>query len=141
MPFAYVAAAAAVGGAVMQYKAGQDAQAAAEEEAYHAMIRTRINLTRQEREAEQVIGAQEAATGAAGFAMSGSALDLLKSSVSNASLDSALIASGGEAESSALKAQGRAAAAQGTAGAISGIGSAAGILYGKYQNDNPPKTA
>jgi hypothetical protein len=138
MPFAYVAAAAAVGGAVMQYKAGQDAKEASEEQAYKEMMKMRINLIRQEREGEMVIGAQEAATAGAGFSFSGTALDLLKSSVSNASLDSALIAAGGQADVDALRAQGKAAAAQGTAGAIGGIGQAAGIIYGKVQNDRPP---
>jgi hypothetical protein len=130
MPFAYVAAGAAVFSAASSYKAGKDAEEAAEEQAYKTMMQTRINLIRQERTAEQVIGAQEAATGAAGFSLSGSALDLLRSSVSNASLDSALIAAGGQADADALTAQGKAAAAQGRAGAAQGIGQAATILAG-----------
>jgi hypothetical protein len=130
MPFAYVAAGAAVLGAVSSYKAGAAAEDAAEEQAYKSMMQMRINLIRQDREGEQVMGAQQAATGAAGFSLSGSAIDLLKSSVSNASLDSALIAAGGAADAAALSAQGKAARAQGTAGAVAGIGQAASILGG-----------
>lgn len=132
MPFAWVAAGAAVVGAYASYSAGQQSAEAAEEAKKQAALHARLNLMRQNREAYRGIGAEEASTAAAGFSLSGSAIDLLKSSVSDASLDAALISSGGHLEGLGYEAQARASRAEGTAAAASGIASAATALGAKY---------
>lgn len=92
-----------------------------------AHIATEIENRQQERQIYQVIGAQQAATGAAGFSLSGSAIDLMKSSAQQGSLDQALISNQGLIEENTYLAQAAQYEAAGKASKLGGIG---GLIKG-----------
>jgi len=115
-----------------QAKGFQKAAALSRETAVLAGVAGEIQAVRTKREAYKVIGGQKADVAGAGFAASGSALDLLRGSTAEAALDLALTATqtsitvkGYEAEAESYKAQGEAAASQGKSSFISGVFKAA----------------
>lgn len=85
-------------------------------------IATGIEEIQATRQIYQVMGAQSAATAAAGFSFSGTAIDLMKSSASQGSLDKALIANQGLIEENTYLSQAAQYEAQAKAGKIKGIG-------------------
>lgn len=99
----------------------------ARENARLAHVATEIENRQQERQIYQVIGAQQAATGAAGFSLSGSAIDLMKSSAQQGSLDQALISNQGLIEENTYLAQASQYEAAGKASKLGGIG---GLIKG-----------
>lgn len=86
-----------------------------------AKVATQIEETQAARQIYQVIGAQQAAIAGAGFSLSGTAIDLMKSSAAQGSLDQALIANQGLIEENTYKAQAAQYSAAATGKALSGI--------------------
>jgi len=111
-------------GAVGSLKAASAYTKASQIELQNAAIArasTQIQLTQTQRHIFQTIGAQKAAVGAAGFANSGSAQDLLRSSLSQGALQRQVIQEQGlinvnSYEAQATAYQGQAAAAKASAG-------------------------
>lgn len=132
-----VAAGASIVGGIQKHNDANRAAKAAEFNERETRIMTMINLQRQQRKAYQVLGAEEAAVAGSGFSMSGTALDLLHSSVANASLDANLIATRGELEAHGYAAQATAdksaattALVEGGVGAVSSLAKAYGTFGG-----------
>lgn len=97
---------------------------------------TGIQEQQQQREAFMAMGATEAAVGGAGFSLAGTALDLLKNSAQQASLEKNMIAVQGQIEENAYLAKaaeysGMASAskASGIGGIIGGIAGVAGAIF------------
>jgi len=88
---------------------------------------TRVRQLQAQRQIYQVIGGQQADVAAAGFAKSGSALDLLRSSAEQGSLTKALVEQQGAINVAGYKAQAAMYGAQASASKTSGIG---GIISG-----------
>lgn len=88
---------------------------------------TAIDEMRKTREAYMAIGGQQADIAAAGFSLSGSAIDLMKASMQQSSLDKTLIAVGGQIQKNQFKLQQGLYEAQADAATASGIG---GIITG-----------
>lgn len=82
---------------------------------------TQIEEIRQTRQIYQAVGGQQADIAAAGFSLSGSAIDLMKSSMQQGSLDKALIANQGEIEKNSYLAQAGAYEAQAGASEAGGF--------------------
>lgn len=139
----FISGANAIGGAVSDLfgakastaSAGSytDAATIAEQNAQLVKQATAIKETQQSRQIFQTIGAQRAGVGGAGFAESGTALDLLRSSASQGALAKAITASQGAITENAYAEQAGqfrgmadAATASGTAQDIGGLVKAAG---------------
>ena len=102
-------------GATASADSYMSAAAIAEQNAVLAKQATGIKETQTSRQIFQTIGAQKAAVGGAGFAASGTALDLLRSSASQGALSKAMIANQGAITENAYAEQ---------AGAFKGMASA-----------------
>jgi hypothetical protein len=83
----------------------EEAKRIAEENAAIAAQATKIKLTMEDRQIFRTIGAQEAQVGGAGFAASGSALDLLRSSASQGALTKAITVEQGKITENSYRAQ------------------------------------
>lgn len=126
-------------GALSEAKAYSQAAKIAQQNVLYSKESTAIQLAQTQRNAFQVIGAQQAEVGGAGFAAGGSAQDLLRSSTEQANLAKGLvttqgaITAGGFAQQAAAY-QGQAAAAQAKAaggffGSLLGIAGAAISIF------------
>lgn len=90
---------------------------------------TQIQETQTQRQIFQTLGAQQAAVGASGFASSGTAQDLLRSSISQGALQKQVIAAQGQINVNAYEAQATAYQGQAAASkAAAGGGFLGGIL-------------
>lgn len=107
-----------------------------------AHIATEIENRQQERQIYQVVGAGQAAIGAAGFSLSGSAIDLMKSSAQQGSLDQALISNQGLIEENTYLAQAAEYEAARKGGILGGLGGIvkAGIGIASLFSDERLKT-
>lgn len=104
-----------------------DAAAAAEKDAELTRRMTAIQEVQEQRKDYMLMGGTESDVAGAGFAMSGSGLDILRSSAQQASLSKDLIATQGEINATTFDAQAAAYNAQANASTAGGVG---GIISG-----------
>lgn len=102
---------------------------------------TALNLTQANRQLYQAYGTERADTAGAGFQMSGSAIDLMKSSVNQGAITQQIIqnqgeitAQGYEAQASSYQAQSAAAKAKASGGFLSGVLGLAGAAFSLFSD-------
>lgn len=122
-------------GSFAESKSYKRAAGLSEQNAEITRASTRIQQTQAQREIFQTIGGQQAQVGSAGFASSGSALDLMRSSASQGALTKSLIqaqgtinANGYESEAESYRSMSKASKAAGISGIIGGITKGVGAL-------------
>lgn len=126
--FTVVSAAASVAGGVLDYKAGQDAQAQADLNAQVEDIAARNEAIAVNEELLQTMSRNTASSAAGGLASSGSVARAQEQAKQKAAEELSTQQFNARARQDAIKAQGRTAAGAGTAGAVGGLFGAVEIL-------------
>ncbi len=133
-PVAIVMAASAVMSAVGQIQAGQSQKKMAEYNARVAEDTARYQATRQQDRVQRMMAGARVAINKSGLTMSGSPLDVLADSATQAELDHQAILRGGAAQAGMDRSRGRVAQQAGYFGAatslLKGAGSVMGALGG-----------
>lgn len=122
---AITSAVATVAGGVASYQQGKAQQDVLKQQAKVAIAKGNIERFQQKQESEKVRKQVTAMAGKGGGSLSGSVLENLNASMTNAALDEAMISYNAKTQANQFIAQGRQARAAGTAALVGSVGQAA----------------